>query len=63
MKTRRLAEFLLPFLVLGAGVVLLLNTLDVVTWAVWQEIARFWPVLLIAIGLSAILRSLRGGSS
>ncbi|MGD9675637.1 MAG: DUF5668 domain-containing protein [Candidatus Bipolaricaulia bacterium] len=63
MKTRRLAEFLLPLLVLGAGVVLLLNTLDVVTWAVWQEIARFWPVLLIAIGLSAILRSLRGGSS
>lgn len=63
MTTRRFAELLLPLLVLGAGIVLLLNTLDIVSWAVWQEIARFWPVLLIAIGLSAIFRSLRGGSS
>lgn len=42
---------------------LLLNTLDVVSWAVWEDIARFWPVLLIAIGVSGILRGLKGGSS
>ena len=63
MNPRRLTELLLPLLVLGAGIVLLLNTLEVVSWAVWEDIARFWPVLLIAIGLSAILRGMRGGSS
>ena len=63
MNPRRLSELLLPLLVLGGGIVLLLNTLDVVSWAVWEEIARFWPVLLIAIGVSGILRGLKGGSS
>jgi hypothetical protein len=63
VNPRRLSERLLPLLVLGGGIVLLLNTLDVVSWAVWEDIARFWPVLLIAIGASGILRSLKGGSS
>ncbi len=63
MNPRRLSELLLPLLVLGGGIVLLLNTLDVVSWAVWEDIARFWPVLLIAIGVSGILRGLKGGSS
>jgi hypothetical protein len=63
VNPRRLSELLLPLLVLGGGIVLLLNTLDVVSWAVWEEIARFWPVLLIAIGVSGILRGLKGGSS
>lgn len=63
MSPRRWGEFVLPTLVLGAGIVLLLNTLNVVSWAVWEDIARFWPVVLIAIGLSALLRLFRGGSS
>ncbi|MEN6369561.1 MAG: DUF5668 domain-containing protein [Thermotogota bacterium] len=63
MNLRHLSELILPLLVLGAGIVLLLNTLEVVSWAVWEDIARFWPVLLIAIGLSALLRGVRGGSS
>lgn len=63
MNPRRLSELLLPLLVLGGGIVLLLNTLDVVSWAVWEDIARFWPMLLIAIGVSGILRGLKGGSS
>jgi hypothetical protein len=63
VNPRRLSELLLPLLVLGGGIVLLLNTLNVVSWAVWEDIARFWPVLLIAIGVSGILRGLKGGSS
>lgn len=63
MNPRRLSEFVLPLLVLGVGIVLLLNTLDVVSWAVWEDIARFWPVLLIGVGLSALFRGVRGGSS
>jgi hypothetical protein len=63
VNPRRLSELLLPLLVLGGGIVLLLNTLDVVSWAVWEDIARFWPVLLIAIGVSGVLRGLKGGSS
>jgi len=42
--------FALPILVIAAGVLLLLNTLDVVGWSVWRWVARLWPILLIAGG-------------
>ena len=52
--------FALPVLVIAAGVLLLLNTLDVVGWSVWRWVARLWPVLLIAGG--ALLLWQRTGS-
>jgi hypothetical protein len=33
------------------GTILLLNTLDYVPWGVWFEVLRFWPVLLISLGV------------
>ncbi len=36
------------------GIVLLLNTLDVLPWNVWTEIIKFWPLFLIIGGLSII---------
>jgi hypothetical protein len=38
------------------GIVLLLNTLDYVSWSVWFKILSLWPVLLIAIGIELIFR-------
>ena len=36
------------------GVVLLLQSLDVLPWALWDTLWRFWPVLLIISGLSML---------
>lgn len=38
------------------GVVLLLQSLDVLPWSLWNTLWRFWPVLLIISGLSILLR-------
>ena len=42
-------------LLVVAGVVLLLQNLDVIGWGFWLEIWRFWPVLLVAIGVNLML--------
>jgi Na+-translocating ferredoxin:NAD+ oxidoreductase RnfD subunit len=41
---------------LFAGIVLLLQSLDVLPWSLWDTLWRFWPVLLIISGLSLLLR-------
>ncbi|MDH4222086.1 MAG: DUF5668 domain-containing protein [candidate division Zixibacteria bacterium] len=38
----------------SVGLVLLLNNLDYVDWAVWLSILSLWPVLLIAIGIEKL---------
>ena len=49
----------IPFvaiLLLTVGIVLLLNTTDVVGWSIWWHIIlRFWPVILIAVGFHIML--------
>lgn len=43
-------------LILAIGIVLLLNTTDLVGWGIWWHIIlRFWPVILIAVGFHIIL--------
>jgi len=43
-------------LLLFLGVVFLLQTLDVLPWGLWGSLWRFWPVLIIIIGLGILLR-------
>ena len=38
------------------GVVLLLQTLNVLPWGLWESLWRFWPVSIIILGLSVLLR-------
>jgi len=38
------------------GIVLLLQTFQVLPWALWGVLWRFWPVLIIIIGLNILLR-------
>ncbi len=38
------------------GVVLLLQSLNVLPWSLWNTLWRFWPVLLITSGLGILLR-------
>ena len=43
-------------LLLFLGVVFLLQTLDILPWGLWGTLWRFWPVLIIIIGLGILLR-------
>ncbi|MFH1382378.1 MAG: DUF5668 domain-containing protein [Chloroflexota bacterium] len=38
------------------GVVFLLQTLHVIPWGLWGTLWRYWPVVLIIVGLSILLR-------
>lgn len=53
-----------PTLLIGAGVLLLLNTTGLVAWDLWMVLWRLWPVILIAVGLEILVgrRSLAGSA-
>ena len=44
-----------PLILIGLGIILLLNNLGILEWSVWEVILRLWPVLLIAWGLDLII--------
>jgi hypothetical protein len=44
-----------PVLLIGLGVLFLLNTMNIVDWRVWEGIWRFWPLILIAAGLEIVV--------
>lgn len=43
-----------PLLLIAIGVLLLLNSLNVLPWGIWGTLWRFWPVLLILLGLEIL---------
>ena len=43
-----------PLLLIGAGVLFLLNNLGIVDWAVWGSLWRLWPLALVAVGLDML---------
>jgi len=47
-----------PVILIGLGIVFLLNNLGVLAWSVWEVIFRLWPILLVALGLQIILSRL-----
>lgn len=52
VNSRRLFDGLMLVII---GAVLLLNSIGVLPWSIWLGIWRFWPLLLIAAGLSLVL--------
>lgn len=44
-----------PVVLIGLGIVFLLDNLGVVHWDIWQIVFRLWPVLLIAAGLDLVV--------
>ena len=54
-KNGRPVLSLFALLLIAVGVVLLLQNLGVLNWDLWLETWRFWPVLLIAIGVGLVL--------
>ncbi len=51
----RRGGFVGPIILIGLGVVFLLNNLGVLEWGVWETLLRLWPLLLIAIGLDLLI--------
>lgn len=47
--------FVWPIILIGAGILFLLNNLGMVNWNVWETLFRLWPVLLIAVGLDILV--------
>ncbi len=48
-------SLLFPLVVIVVGVVLLLMNLGVVSSDIWGQLVRFWPVLLIALGIDVLV--------
>ena len=44
-----------PLILLGAGILLLLNNLQIVPWTIWRDVWPYWPVLLVLLGLEALV--------
>ena len=44
-----------PIILIGLGVVFLLNNLGVLEWNVWDVVFRTWPLLLIAWGIDLLV--------
>jgi hypothetical protein len=52
---RRRPGFLLPLLLIGAGIVLLLWNLGYLPSLSWNILWKLWPILLIAIGIEVLI--------
>jgi len=52
-----------PLLLIGLGVVALLDNLGVLTLSIWEVVFRLWPTVLIAVGVDILVgrRSVWGG--
>ncbi|MBC8262829.1 MAG: hypothetical protein H8E47_01710 [Anaerolineales bacterium] len=62
-ERRRRVSLVGPVILIGLGVIFLLNSMGVLAWSVWEAIFRLWPVLLIAAGLEIILSRLSAWGS
>lgn len=54
-RRRYRGGFVWPIILIGAGIVFLLNNLGIVSWSVWETLLRLWPVVLIAVGLDILV--------
>ena len=54
-KRKRRRSIVLPSVLILLGILLLLYNLGLVDWSIWTAIARFWPLILIALGFELIL--------
>ena len=56
---RRFRGIILPLLFIVAGIVLLLNTLELVDWSIWPQLARLWPIVVIGFGANLLWQHFR----
>lgn len=61
-RPQRSASPVIAVLLIGLGLIFLLNNFGLVAWDVWGGIWRFWPLVLILFGLQALFGRGRFGS-
>lgn len=49
-------SFFKGLIIILLGLILLANNFQILSWSVWYELFRLWPVILIAIGIHLIFR-------
>ena len=54
-RERRRGTSLAAILIIALGVLLLLQTTQVLPWDLWSRLWRFWPVALMAIGVNVLI--------
>lgn len=59
MIDRRVRGAIMPVLFIVAGILLLLNSLELVEWSIWPQLARLWPVIIIGFGASLLWQHFR----
>ncbi len=52
---RRQSGLVGPIVLIGAGIVLLLNNFGILGWEIWEALFRLWPLILIAAGLDILI--------
>jgi hypothetical protein len=48
-----------PLILIAAGILLLLNQTGRLPWSIWGTLWRFWPVILILVGLEVLIGASR----
>jgi hypothetical protein len=43
-----------PIILIGLGILFLLNNFKLITWDIWPLLFQFWPILLVAAGLDVL---------
>jgi hypothetical protein len=54
-KKREGGESIWAIFLITVGLLLLLNNLGILSWGIWQNLWRFWPVILILSGIELVL--------
>lgn len=54
-RDRRERHFVWPIIIIGIGLVLLLQNFGIIDWSLWELLGRYWPVILVLIGLDMLL--------
>ena len=55
-KYRVNTNIIFPIILIGIGVLFLLNNLGILTGEIWENLLKLWPIVLIAIGIDGILK-------
>jgi hypothetical protein len=50
-----------PLFLIFVGIVLLLNSLSIVDWNIWEYLFKFWPIFLILAGVKMIFATNKVG--
>ena len=45
-----------PSILIGLGIILLLQNFGLLSWSMWASLWRFWPLILVLIGLELFLQ-------